>query len=73
MTTVLRTVLVASLVLPLGGCLHWPEMLGYHKKPDAAVTATTPVAPTPAPIGPDVIAVPVEHVEQENMLAAPAD
>ena len=59
------------LVVPLCGCLHWQDYNPFHKKEPPVIESAAPAEK----IGPDVIAVPVEPVEAEDMLvpAPPAD
>lgn len=54
--------MVLALAASTTGCLDrwWP----YKKAP----TSVVPPFVSEAPIGPDVIAVPVEHVEREDMM-----
>ncbi len=63
----MKKLLVLSMTVMLSGCVHWQDFNPFHKEeppPPAAVEA--PVEK----IGPDVIAVPVEPVEAEDMLQA---
>lgn len=64
-----KIILCVMMVLPLGACVHWQDFNPFHKDAPPAVETAAPVEK----IGPDVIAVPVEPVEQEDMLATPAD
>lgn len=64
-----KHIISGVLILPLCGCLHWQDFNPFHTKETLVpVVAETPVEK----IGPDVIAVPVEPVEAQDMLNSPA-
>lgn len=66
----MKKLMVLPVVVMLAGCVHWQDFNPFAstQEPPVPAVATTPVEK----IGPDVIAVPVEPVEQEDMLPAAA-
>ncbi len=63
----MRKLAVLVMAVMLSGCVHWQDFNPFHKEePPAPVEVAAPVEK----IGPDVIAVPVEPVEAEDMLQA---
>lgn len=60
-----RMIMIAGMLALLGGCVHLQDFNPFYKEPAPAVPPPEPVVEK---IGPDVIAVPVEPVEAENML-----
>ena len=61
----MKIVFSTMMIVMLTGCVHLQDFNPFHKEePPAAVEEAIPVEK----IGPDVIAVPVEPVEEENML-----
>ncbi len=61
-----KTVFMLALVMLLGGCVHLQDFNPFHKEEPPPPVAQAPVEK----IGPDVIAVPVEPVQVENMMTA---
>lgn len=61
----MRIVFSAMMSVMLSGCVHLQDFNPFHKdEPPAPVEAAAPVEK----IGPDVIAVPVEPVEAQDMM-----